>query len=218
MTEPVKSIVVLISGSGSNLQALIDAQQAGQIPAKIAGVLSNRADAFGLERARQANIPVCVIDHKEFTDRESFDQKMVEAIDGWQPDLVILAGFMRILTDDFVRHYDGKLLNIHPSLLPKYKGLNTHQRAIEAGETHHGCSVHFVTPELDSGQIIAQARIAIEPADSSESLAAKVQKLEHQLYPLCAQWFCSGSLVYTTQGLQLDGESVGPAGKMIEIQ
>lgn len=217
MTEPVKSIVVLISGSGSNLQALIDAQQAGKIPAKIAGVLSNRADAFGLERAKKAQIPVHVIDHRQFSDRLSFDQEMIQVIDQWQPDLVILAGFMRILTDDFVRHYDGKMLNVHPSLLPKYKGLNTHQRAIEAGDAFHGCSVHFVSPELDSGQIIAQARVAIDSSDTPKSLADKVQALEHQLYPLCAQWFCSGQLIYKSDKLQLDDQILGPTGKMVTL-
>lgn len=145
------NVVVLISGSGSNLQALIDSLRDGATPARIRAVISNRADAYGLERARQAGIQTEVLDHKAYADRESFDQALAQRIDAHEPHLVILAGFMRILSADFVRHYQGRLLNIHPSLLPRHKGLHTHQRALEAGDREHGCSVHFVTEELDGG-------------------------------------------------------------------
>ena len=218
MATANKSIVVLISGSGSNLQALIDAQTSGQIPGTITGVLSNVADVYGLERAADAGIDTICIDHKQYACREDFDQAMIAVIDAWQPDLVILAGFMRILTEAFVRHYEGRMLNIHPSLLPKYKGLNTHQRAIAAGDTHHGCSVHFVSPELDSGQIIAQGQVAISPEETPESLAAKVQKVEHQIYPLCAEWFCQDRLQYQADGTALlDGASLPPQGQMLNF-
>jgi phosphoribosylglycinamide formyltransferase-1 len=175
-------IVVLISGNGSNLQAFID-RATGDYPARIVGVLSNRADAFGIERARHAGIPVTVIDHKGFATREAFDEAMTRAIDAWRPDVVVLAGFMRILTPAFVRHYAGRLLNIHPSLLPKFPGTDTHRRAIEAGETEHGCSVHFVTEELDGGPVVAQERVPVHADDTPETLRMRVQSAEHRLYP-----------------------------------
>ena len=156
------NVVVLISGSGSNLQALIDSIVQDGNPARIAAVICNRADAYGLVRAQNAGIPTRVLDHKQFDGREAFDAALIEAIDGFDPQLVVLAGFMRILTGDFVRHYEGRLLNIHPSLLPKYKGLHTHQRALEAGDREHGCSVHFVTEELDGGPLVVQAVVPVE--------------------------------------------------------
>ena len=165
-----KSIVVLISGSGSNLQAIIDAIASGQINGRIAAVLSNKEEAFGLERAEKAGIPQIVINHQAFDSRESFDAAMMEAIDSHQPDLIVLAGFMRILTPAFVRHYQGRMLNIHPSLLPKYKGLNTHLRAIEAGDSQHGCTVHFVTEELDGGPPALQAPVDILPTDNADKI------------------------------------------------
>ncbi len=157
----MKNIVVLISGSGSNLQAIIDATANNQ-HCKVVGVLSNKESAFGLERAKKANIETAVIDNTSFESRLAFDHALIEQIDAWQADLVVLAGFMRILTDEFVQHFNGRLLNIHPSLLPKYKGTNTHQRALDAGDTEHGCTVHFVSEELDGGAAIIQAATRVE--------------------------------------------------------
>lgn len=183
------NVVVLISGSGSNLQALIDSLRDGATPARIRAVISNRADAYGLERARQAGIQAEVLDHKAYADRESFDQALAQRIDAHEPHLVILAGFMRILSADFVRHYQGRLLNIHPSLLPRHKGLHTHQRALEAGDREHGCSVHFVTEELDGGPLVVQAVIPVESQDTPERLARRVHEEEHRIY----RWPCAGS-------------------------
>ncbi|WP_119393878.1 phosphoribosylglycinamide formyltransferase [Salinibius halmophilus] len=185
-------VVVLISGSGSNLQAILDHPNTDY---EVVGVLSNKADAFGLIRAQKAGIATAVISHKDFTDRLSFDQAMIERIDAWQPDLVVLAGFMRILTEQFVDHYLGKLINIHPSLLPKYPGLDTHARAIAAGETEHGATVHFVTPELDAGPSIMQAVVPIAADDDTDTLQAKVHRGEHKIYPLAVQWIAQGRVV-----------------------
>jgi len=207
-----KSIVVLISGSGSNLQAIIDAIDCGQINGRITAVLSNKADVFGLERAEKAGIPQIVISHKDFADREAFDGAMIEAIDQHQPDLVVLAGFMRILTPGFVRHYQGRMFNIHPSLLPKYKGLNTHQRALEAGDNQHGCTVHFVTEELDGGPLAIQAPIAVQQGDTAETLQQRVHKSEHQIYPLAVEWFCNERLQHVSGQVQLDGSNLLPEG------
>ncbi len=187
-------IAILISGSGSNLQAILDRIACGELKAEICGVLSNKADAYGLIRAVNHNIPTAVISHKDFADREAFDEAMMEQIDGWAPDVVVLAGFMRILTPQFVTHYQGRLLNIHPSLLPKYKGLHTHKRALEAGDSEHGCSVHFVTAELDGGPVIAQAVVPVLPGDSEESLTERVHKSEHGLYPQVLVWMANGEL------------------------
>ena len=207
-----KRIVVLISGSGSNLQAVMDAIDAGQIDARIEAVLSNKADAFGLERAAKANIPALVLKHTDYDSRESFDQAMISKIDQYQPDLIVLAGFMRILTADFVRHYQGRMLNIHPSLLPKYKGLHTHQRALDAGDKEHGCTVHFVTEELDGGPLAVQGKVSIEMEDSAETLQQKVHKVEHQIYPLAVELFCADRLIWSESGVTLDGEPLGNQG------
>ena len=205
-------VVVLISGSGSNLQALIDAADAAA-PYAIAAVISNRADAYGLTRAAQAGIPTRVLDHRQFADRAAFDAALAELIDGFQPGLVVLAGFMRILTPGFVRHYAGRLLNIHPSLLPKYQGLDTHARALAAGEDEHGCSVHFVTEELDGGPVIAQAKVAVQPDDTPDGLAGRVLSQEHKLYPAVVRGFASGRVQLTPQGVSLDGALlVSPVG------
>lgn len=193
MTAPSR-YVVLISGSGTNLQALIDAGERGEIPGTLAVVISNRPDAKGLERAASHGIATQVLDHKGYADRESYDAALMAAIDQHAPDLVVLAGFMRILTPGFVQHYEGRLLNIHPSLLPAYKGLNTHQRALDAGEKVHGCSVHFVTPELDGGPVIAQAHVAVQSDDTPTSLAARVQTMEYPLYVRCVSLFMAGRL------------------------
>lgn len=187
-------IVVLISGSGSNLQALIDQSLQGTLDVTISAVISNKADAFGLERARKAGIKTHTLDHKAYDSRETFDEALQSTIDQYQPKLVVLAGFMRILTDDFTRHYEGRMLNIHPSLLPKYKGLNTHQRAIDANDKEHGVSVHFVSAELDAGAVIVQAKTPIDKLETAELLAEKVHKLEHVIYPLAVKWFSEGRI------------------------
>ncbi|WP_339608373.1 phosphoribosylglycinamide formyltransferase [uncultured Methylophaga sp.] len=180
-------LVILISGRGSNMRSIIEAIDAQQIDATVSAVISNRPDAAGLDYAKAQSITTAVVDHKTFSDRDSFDKALAERIDDYKPDFVILAGFMRILTSGFVKHYRNKLINIHPSLLPKFKGLNTHQRAIDAGEKEHGASVHFVTAELDDGPVIMQAKVNILADDSAESLAARVLEQEHQLYPAAIQ-------------------------------
>lgn len=176
-------LVILISGRGSNMRSIIAAAEQGELNIDIAAVLSNRPDAAGLQFAHEAGISTAVIDHKLFESRESFDKAMAAEIDRYQPDFVILAGFMRILTAEFVDHFAGRLINIHPSLLPKFKGLHTHQRAIEAGETEHGASVHFVTAELDDGPVILQAKVPVLTNDNADTLAARVLEQEHMLYP-----------------------------------
>ncbi|MDK2597888.1 phosphoribosylglycinamide formyltransferase [Pseudoalteromonas obscura] len=182
-------IVVLISGSGSNLQAIIDHCQAGNINGEIVSVISNKGDAYGLVRADKANINTHVLSHKDFDSREAYDEQLAKLIDSCNPDLVVLAGFMRILTSGLVQKFKGKMLNIHPSLLPKYQGLNTHQRAIDANDAYHGASVHFVTEELDGGPVVVQAKVAILPDDTAETLAKRVHEQEHVIYPLVVKWF-----------------------------
>lgn len=182
-------LVVLISGNGSNLQAIIDDINDNQLPAEIVAVISNKADAYGLERAKKANIPQHVLSHRDYDNRKQYDNALQRLIDRYKPDLVILAGFMRILSDDFVEHYSHKIMNIHPSLLPKYKGLNTHQRVLDAGDKEHGCSVHFVTATLDDGPVILQATVAVNGNDNAETLAAKVHKQEHRIYPQAIRMF-----------------------------
>lgn len=211
----MKNVVVLISGSGSNLQAIIDAAT-NACSYTVRGVISNRKDAFGLTRAAQAGIPTALVEHRDFPDRESFDEQLIRQIDTWQADLVVLAGFMRILTDRFVRHYSGRLINIHPSLLPKYKGLHTHQRAIDANESEHGCTVHFVCEELDAGAPILQAATPILSGDTPDSLQQRIHKLEHKIYPLAVDWFCSGRLQQVDQRAVLDGMILGASGKRLE--
>ncbi len=205
-------IVVLISGGGSNLQALIDRCHDGAIPAQIAAVISNRADAFGLERAAQAGIATDVLSHREFPSREAFDRELQILIDSYRPDLVVLAGFMRILTAGFVDHYHGRLLNIHPSLLPNYPGLDTHRRAIEAGDTEAGATVHFVTGELDGGPPLLQAAVPIESGDTPDLLAARVLTVEHRIYPQVVDWFARGRLELRNDGARLDGDKLPPSG------
>lgn len=209
------NVVVLISGSGSNLQALIDSIAQDGNPARIRAVISNRADAYGLERAKKAGIDTRILDHKQFDGREAFDAALVEAIDGFDPQLVVLAGFMRILTPGFVSHYSGRLLNIHPSLLPKYKGLHTHQRALEAGDREHGCSVHFVTEELDGGPLVVQAIVPVQPGDTPDSLAQRVHAEEHRIYPLAMRWFAEGRLRLGSTGAELDGQALPPCGQQL---
>ena len=189
--SPIRQIrlVVLISGNGSNLQAIIDDIANNNLPAQVVAVISNKADAYGLERAKQAGIEQRVLSHKNYDSREQYDVALKNLIDSFKPDLIILAGFMRILSNEFVNHYLQKMMNIHPSLLPKYKGLNTHQRVIDAGDKEHGCSVHFVTPELDDGPVILQATVEVKENDTAETLAARVHEQEHQIYPKAIRLF-----------------------------
>lgn len=200
------SLVVLISGNGSNLQAIIDAIAAGRLHARIAAVISNRPDAAGLQRARAAGIAVETIDHKTFPDRESFDDALAQVIDGYRPELIVLAGFMRILTPKFVDRFAGRMINIHPSLLPRFQGLNTHQRAIEAGESEHGASIHFVTTELDGGPVIAQTRVPVLADDDAAALAARVLTREHILFPQVLTWFAERRIRLQDNTVLLDGE------------
>jgi phosphoribosylglycinamide formyltransferase-1 len=209
-------LVVLISGSGSNLQALIDGQLNGSLAITIEAVISNQPNAFGLARAAQANIPNLTLNHRDFADRESFDQALIEKIDLYQPDLIVLAGFMRILTPAFVRHYQGRMLNIHPSLLPKYQGLHTHQRALAAGDSVHGVTVHFVSEELDGGPPVIQARVPVLPDDTEESLAKRAQAQEHHIYPMAVDWFARQRLSMIDDRAYLDGETLAPNGYQID--
>lgn len=205
--------VVLISGSGTNLQTLIDHHPPGSPTAvELTGVFSNRPEAGGLERARKAGIPTAVLDHTEFADRAAFDQAMLEVLERWQPDLVVLAGFMRILTEGFVSHYQGRMLNIHPSLLPRYPGLDTHARAIAAGDSEHGCTVHFVTSELDGGPPVLQARVPVESGDTPEQLALRVQRKEHQIYPAAVKWFAQGRLTMRGPNAYMDDNRISETG------
>lgn len=199
-------ILVLASGSGTNLQALIDASRERDFPGQIVAVGCNRPKAFALERAAQANIETFTVDHSRYGSREEFDGALMAEIRRHNPDLIVLAGFMRILTTDFVRALRGTMLNVHPSLLPKYTGLNTHQRALDAGEKIHGVSVHFVTEELDGGPVVAQAEVSVAPDDTPESLAEKVQKKEHVLYPIVVRWFCEGRIQLGTDYVVFDGQ------------
>lgn len=209
-------ILVLISGSGTNLQALIDSLRTNTGEGRIVAVICNRPDAFGLERARKANIPAVVLDHRDYADREAYDQALIEQIDQFEPDLILLAGFMRILSEKFVSRYRGFLLNIHPSLLPKHKGLHTHQRVLDAKEDEHGSTVHFVTQELDGGPLIVQARMPVLPDDTPASLASRVQQQEHLLYPLAMRWFIEGRLRLVDGQACLDGSAIAPEGLRLE--
>ncbi|HCR3203182.1 TPA: phosphoribosylglycinamide formyltransferase [Morganella morganii subsp. morganii] len=201
-----KRLVVLISGSGSNLQALIDACDSKALNAEIVAVFSNKADAYGLLRSQQAGIPALTLSPAEFSSRDAFDAALQVQIDEYQPDLIILAGYMRILTPAFVRYYHGRMLNIHPSLLPKYPGLHTHRKALENGDAEHGTSVHFVTEELDGGPVILQARITVLPDDTEDTLTARIQQEEHRIYPQVVNWFVQGRLALKEDGIYLDGK------------
>src|SRR5690554_7723991 len=205
---PLPTILVLASGSGTNLQALIDASRERDFPGDIVAVGCNKPGAFALERAAQANIKTFVVNHKDYGSREEFDGALMAEILRHNPDLVVLAGFMRILTSDFVRAFRGRMLNIHPSLLPAYTGLNTHQRVLEAGDRTHGVSIHFVTAELDGGPVIAQAEVAVAEDDTPESLAEKVQQQEHVLYPIVVRWFCEGRIQLGAEGVLFDGAPI----------
>jgi len=201
-------LVVLISGSGSNLQAIIDAIKNNQLNADIKAVISNTADAKGLQRAKQANIPGHVIDHKQYPSREAFDQAMMQIIDPINPELVILAGFMRILSNMFIDHYQHHLINIHPSLLPKYKGLNTHQLALENNDTVHGASVHYVSHELDSGPVVIQAEVPVHTTDTEQTLAARVLREEHKIYPIAIKMHTEGQITFDKNQLKYNNQDL----------
>lgn len=188
------AVVILISGRGSNLASLLAATGSGAMSARIVGVISNRPDAKGLQTAKAHGVPTCVLDHRLFAEREQFDAALADAIDAFAPDLIVLAGFMRIFGDVFVRRYAGRLINIHPSLLPAFPGLHTHRRALADGVRIHGCTVHFVTPDLDRGPIIVQAAVPVLDQDDEDTLAARVLAQEHQVYPLAVRWFAEGRL------------------------
>lgn len=205
MTTDRLPVVILISGRGTNLQSVIDEVHAGRLPLDIRAVMSNNPDAEGLARARAANLHTEVVNHRAYPDRAAFDDALRQAIDRHEPKLVVLAGFMRILGRAFIEHYAGRLINIHPSLLPKYPGLDTHARALAAGEREHGASVHFVTPAVDAGPIVAQAVVPVLPGDTSETLAERVLKEEHRIYPLALRWFAEGRLSIRDGRVLLDG-------------
>lgn len=215
---PVAPVVILISGRGANLQAIIDQVGTGQLALDIRSVISNRPDAPGLQRARDAGLATLVIDQREYADRPQFDAALMQAIDPHAPRLVILAGFMRILGDAFIRHYAGRLINIHPSLLPAFKGLNTHARALEAGVKQHGASVHFVTPEVDGGPVIAQATVPVLAGDTPETLAERVLGVEQRIYPMAIQWLVAGRVVVDQGRVLLDGGQRPEQGLALTIQ
>src|SRR5699024_3957524 len=194
------------------LQAILDACKVNKIKGTVRAVFSNKADAFGLERAREAGIPTHVLSANDFANRDAFDKQLIAEIDNYTPDVVVLAGFMRILSPTFVEHYAEKLLNIHPSLLPKYPGLHTHRQALENGDKEHGTSVHFVTDELDGGPVILQARVPVFGGDTADDVTARVQTQEHAIYPLVISWFVDGRLKMRDNAAWLDGKRLPPQG------
>jgi phosphoribosylglycinamide formyltransferase-1 len=202
-------VAVLISGSGSNLQAIIDSASSSY---QVCAVISNRPDVKGLERAANADIDRVTLDHKLYPTREAFDEVLANTLEGYQPDLIVLAGFMRILSDGFVKKFKGQLINIHPSLLPKYPGLDTHQRALDASDSHAGCTVHFVSEELDGGPAIIQAKIDITNCNSAAEVATQVQVLEHQIYPIAVEWFANGRLKLEHKKSYLDNVQLPTSG------
>ncbi|MFA9459416.1 phosphoribosylglycinamide formyltransferase [Thiohalorhabdus methylotrophus] len=209
MTEGCKC-VVLVSGSGSNLQSLLDRYREGRLGAEVAAVVSNRPDAYALERAREAGVPARVVDHTGFPDRESFDIALREAVAEFRADVVVLAGFMRILTPEFLTPFSGRMINVHPSLLPAFRGLHTHRKALEAGCQVHGATVHLVTEDLDAGPIIAQGAVRIRGDDTPESLAQRVHTVEHRLLPQAVRWFAEGRLEVSGNRVQVRGHADTP--------
>ena len=203
----MKSIVILISGRGSNMEAILKAA----LPVEVRAVISNRPLAAGLTTAAAAGIPTGTVDHHLFPDREAFDAALAAAIDAFAPDYIVLAGFMRILTDDFVRHYEGRLINIHPSLLPAFPGLHTHQRALEEGVRIHGCTVHFVTPTLDHGPVIIQAAVPVLDGDTEATLAARILVQEHKIYPQAVRWFVEDKLTLDNGRVRLAADQADSA-------
>lgn len=211
-TASKKRIVILISGSGSNMVNLVEHCQSEQINAAVVAVISNQPEAAGLAKAAALGVDTAILSHREFSSREAYDAELKALVDSYQPDLVILAGFMRFLTSDFVTGFEGRLLNIHPSLLPKYKGVNTHQRALDAGDTEHGVSVHFVTEELDGGPVILQAKVPVFEGDTVADLQSRVHEQEYRIYPLVTRWFCAERLTLKPDGVYLDGQLLEARG------
>lgn len=212
----MKRIVILISGSGSNMVNIAEQCAHQRIAGKVVAVIANKAEAAGITKAEALGIDTAVLSHRDFDSRESYDQALAALLEEYKPDVVVLAGFMRILTADFVQQFQGRLLNIHPSLLPKYKGLNTHARALENGDTEHGVSVHFVTEELDGGPVVLQAKVPIFAGDTEADLQQRVHEQEYRIYPLVVQWLCTDRLRLTTSGAELDGQLLGPSGYAAE--
>ncbi|SDO75240.1 formyltetrahydrofolate-dependent phosphoribosylglycinamide formyltransferase [Halomonas shengliensis] len=207
-----RRVVVLISGNGSNLQALIDAQGHDELGGEIVAVVSNEPEAYGLTRAREAGIDAVVLPHREYENRDAYDGALIKVIERHEPDLVVLAGFMRILTPRFVQRFLGRLINIHPSLLPAYQGLDTHARALADGVAEHGCSVHFVTEELDGGPVLLQAVVEVAEGETEESLKQKVHAREHLIYPIAVKWCLEGRLRFSGEGATFDGTPLPPQG------
>ena len=205
-TTPLLRVVVLVSGRGSNLQAIAARADAGELPVRIEAVVSDRVDAGALDWARARGIATSVLSPRDFPDREAYGRALGDIVESHAPQLVVLAGFMRILSDEFVLRFSGRMLNIHPSLLPRYAGLHTHRRALAAGDREHGASVHFVTPELDGGPVVLQARVPILPGDDEASLAARVLREEHVIYPRCVGWFAAGRVAMRDGAAWLDGK------------
>lgn len=205
-TTPLLRVVVLVSGRGSNLKAIAARADAGALPIRIEAVVSDRAEAGALDWAHDRGIPTAVLSPRDFADREAYGRALGDLVEGYAPQLVVLAGFMRILSDEFVLRFSGRMLNIHPSLLPRYPGLHTHRRALAAGDTEHGASVHFVTPELDGGPVVLQARVPVLPGDDEDTLAARVLREEHVIYPQCVGWFAAGRLALRDGTVWLDGK------------
>ena len=206
--HPPCKLVILLSGNGSNLQAIMDSIETGKLDADIVGVISDQTDAYGLQRAVKQQIKNTTVIAKSGETREIYDRRLQLAIDSYQPDWIIMAGFMRILSDALVETYLGKLINIHPSLLPKFKGLNTHQRALDAGETSHGASVHFVTPSLDDGPVILQGMIPVHPTETADQLKQRVHQMEHHIYPDVIQLLCQRRVMYSDGSVLLDGRTI----------
>jgi len=204
----IPRVTVLISGRGSNLAALVEAQRRGELGGAIGAVISNRPDAAGLAIAAEHGIATAVVDHRAFADRAAFDAALAEAIDASEPDLVVLAGFMRVLGPAFVRRFQGRMLNVHPALLPAYPGLDTHRRALDDGVRVHGCTVHFVTEDVDHGPIVAQGAVAVHDDDDPATLAARVLEVEHRILPMAVRAFCEGRLIVDGRRVRVDGQAL----------
>ena len=212
-------LAVLISGQGRNLQAILDAVTARKLPATVAGVVSNRADAAGLERARAASVPAIVVPHVQYADRAAFDAALLAALEGLQPDIVAMAGFMRVLGDGVTRALKGRMVNIHPSLLPKYRGLHTHRRALEAGDMEHGASVHYVTEELDGGPVVIQGQFRVRPQDNESILAERVmQEIELKIFPQALAWMARGELRYEAGAVKFRGRPLGAPLTLADLE
>lgn len=209
-------IVILISGSGSNMLSIVESVKTQQIEAEIAAVISNKADAKGIEKAQQQDIATAIVEHTKFASQSDFEQALSQCIDEYEPDLIVLAGFMRILSADFVNRYLGKLLNIHPSLLPKYQGLHTHKRALEAGDKEHGATVHFVIPDLDAGPNIVQAVVKVKEDDNENSLQKRVLEQEHIIYPIVINWYVCGRIQFKDNQVLFDNKQLPDTGLKLE--